>query len=79
MHIQTVLTNEPKPGLMAAKDIVRELNISRAHLHSLVREHKFPAPAVRIPPRWTRWKSEDVKNWLNAPEAWIAANSKTVA
>jgi predicted DNA-binding transcriptional regulator AlpA len=63
-------------GLMAAKQIVKAVNISRAHLHSLVKAKKFPAPALKEGPRYTRWRASDVQAWLADPQAYIAANAE---
>ena len=60
--------------LLGAKEICALANISRAHLYNLTREGRFPAPALRVGPRFTRWKGEDVRAWLSDPAAWIAAN-----
>jgi predicted DNA-binding transcriptional regulator AlpA len=62
-------------GLMTAKEIVEAVRISRAHWHSLVKEGKAPPPAIRIPPRYTRWNAGEVKEWLASPTAWLAARS----
>lgn len=65
------------PGLMDAKKAISLLAISRAHFYALVREQKFPQPALRQGPRFTRWKAADVQTWLADPAGWIAANGKT--
>jgi predicted DNA-binding transcriptional regulator AlpA len=59
-------------GLMAAKEVTRAVNISRAHLYCLAKEGKFPAPAIRIGSRFTRWRGEDIREWMRDPSAWIA-------
>ena len=61
-------------ALVAAREIVEGVNISRAHWFSLVKAGKAPAPAIRIAPRYTRWKSSEVLSWLSDPEAWIASH-----
>lgn len=63
-------------ALVAAREIVEGLSISRAHWLSLVKEGKAPAPAIRIAPRYTRWKSTEVLAWLSDPEAWIASHKE---
>jgi predicted DNA-binding transcriptional regulator AlpA len=63
-------------GLMASKEIVATVKISRAHLHALVREKRFPAPALRIGPRYTRWKASDVQTWLADPQGWQIAHAE---
>lgn len=73
--------NTPPPaetwlGLMASKEIVRTVKISRAHLHALVREKRFPAPALRIGPRYTRWKASDVQAWLADPGGYGTAHAE---
>lgn len=62
--------------LLGAKDICALANISRAHLYNLTREGHFPVPGLRMGPRFTRWKGEDVRAWLRDPTGWIAANGE---
>jgi len=62
-------------GLMAAKEIVRTTKVSRAHWHSLVKEGRAPAPALRIGTRYTRWLASDVQEWLSDPQGWINAHA----
>jgi predicted DNA-binding transcriptional regulator AlpA len=76
-HTQTKTPAKLWQGLMAAKEITQAVNISRAHLHALTKEHKFPPPALRIGTRFTRWRGEDVFEWMRDPSAWIAANTKS--
>lgn len=64
-------------GLMAAKEITKTANISRAHLYNLLGRGQFPQPALRVGPRFTRWKACDVHAWLADPQSWIAANQST--
>jgi predicted DNA-binding transcriptional regulator AlpA len=77
MDRQTQPPAETWQGLMASKDIVKTVKISRAHLHALVREKRFPAPALRIGPRYTRWKASDVQAWLSDPQGWQIARAET--
>lgn len=63
-------------GLMAAKEVTKTANFSRAHLYVLVSRAQFPAPALRCGSRFTRWKASDVHTWLADPAAWMAAHSK---
>lgn len=66
-------------GFLAAKDIVKLVNISRAHWHSLVKERRAPAPALRLGTRYTRWKASDIQSWLADPQGWIAAHAEVTA
>lgn len=66
---------EPLPGLMAAKEICAAVNISRAHLYALTAANKFPAPALRIGTRFTRWSTEAVREWARDPQTWISAHA----
>ena len=61
-------------GLLAAKAVIPLTGSSRAHFYDLVREGKFPAPAFKDGPRFTRWRASDVQAWLADPQAWIDAN-----
>ena len=66
-------------GLLAAKKIIELTGSSRAHFYDLVREGKFPAPAFRDGPRFTRWRASDVQAWLNDPQAWLDARTAVTA
>jgi predicted DNA-binding transcriptional regulator AlpA len=77
MDKQTQPPAETWLGLMASKEIVTTVKISRAHLHALVREKRFPAPALRIGPRYTRWKASDVQAWLADPQGWQGAHTES--
>ena len=71
--------NETWPGLLAAKKIIELTGSSRAHFYDLVREGKFPPPAFRDGPRFTRWRASDVQSWLSDPQAWIDAHAAVAA
>lgn len=61
-------------GLYSVADIVRRGNFSRAHLYKLIARHQFPAPAIRIGTRFTRWGGE-VDIWFADPAGWIASHA----
>lgn len=67
-------TDEIWQGLMAAKEIEKVVKISHAHWYNLVKQGKAPAPVIRIPPRYTRWRASDVQAWVQSPSTWIASN-----
>ena len=71
-------TGQALQGLLAAKSVIPLIGSSRAHFYDLVREGKFPAPALRDGPRFTRWRAVDVQIWLDDPQAWIDANATAV-
>jgi predicted DNA-binding transcriptional regulator AlpA len=62
-------------GLMAAKEIVKTANISRAYLYVMLARKTFPQPVLRQGPRYTRWLASDVQAWLADPQAWISAHA----
>jgi predicted DNA-binding transcriptional regulator AlpA len=62
-------------ALVTARDIVDCVRISRAHLYKKVSEGKFPAPAIKDGPRYTRWKWVDVMDYLADPQAWVDRTS----
>lgn len=64
-------------GLMAAKDIVRAVKVSRAHWHSLVTAGMAPPPVLRIGKRYTRWRGADIKGWYDDPSGYIITHTKT--
>lgn len=55
-------------------DQVRPLSgvSSRSTIYKWIKQGRFPAPAVRLGPRFTRWRCRDISDWLADPEAWIA-------
>lgn len=53
----------PPKGLISAAEMLPYLPIKRSTLWKWVAQKKFPAP-VKIG-RLTRWRSEDVINWLS--------------
>ena len=79
MDHKTKLPGQALQGLLAAKSVIPLTGSSRAHFYDLVREGKFPAPAFRNGPRFTRWRSVDVERWLADPQAWIDANTTVTA
>ena len=79
MDHNTKLPGQALQGLLAAKSVIPLVGASRAHFYDLVREGKFPAPAFRDGPRFTRWRASDVQVWLADPQAWINANASVTA
>ena len=79
MDHNTKLSSQALQGLLAAKSVIPLVGASRAHFYDLVREGKFPAPAFRDGPRFTRWRSVDVERWLADQQAWIDANTTVTA
>lgn len=61
----------PATGLVRQKDLLPCLPFASSQLWRLVKAGKFPAP-LKISPRVTCWRVEDVRAWLDAvgqPEA----------
>ena len=61
----------PATGLVRQKDMLPCLPFASSQLCRLVKAGKFPAP-LKISPRVTCWRVEDVRAWLDAvgqPEA----------
>ena len=79
MDNKTKLPGQALQGLLAAKSVIPLTGSSRAHFYDLVREGKFPPPAFRDGPRFTRWRALDVQEWLNDPKAWIDAHTAVIA
>lgn len=65
------------PVLCSAKDIAAMGGPKKSHLYDLIARGQFPAPTVRLGPRYTRWSSAAVQGWLHNPAAWIAEQSGT--
>lgn len=58
--------------LYARKDIEARGGPKKSHLYGLIEQGRFPAPLVRLGPRYTRWSAHDVESWLADPARWIA-------
>jgi predicted DNA-binding transcriptional regulator AlpA len=58
--------------LIAMKVVTQIAGASRAYIYELLRRQQFPAPAVRMGSRFTRWRTSDVRAWAADPHAWIA-------
>mgnify|MGYP003608112075 CR=1 FL=1 len=75
------LPTAPQAGttlvLCSAKDIAAMGGPKKSHLYDLIARGHFPAPAVRLGPRYTRWSSAAVLDWLHNPAAWIAEQNGT--
>ena len=65
----------PPTALVSAREIVEQVNISRAHLHTLVKSQKFPAPAIKAGSRYTRWRWSDITAYLEDPAGWVERNT----
>lgn len=50
--------------LLSIKDILGATSMSKAYLYRLMREGRFPAPTVRLGPRFTRWHQSVVNDWI---------------
>ena len=57
------MTTERLERLLTNKQLIAEINISRATIYRLLRNGAFPKP-IRIGPRSTRWLESDIKAWL---------------
>lgn len=71
-------THTPKnlPTLVSMAEITCR-GISKSHVYDLVREGRFPAPAIRLGTRFTRWSASAVDEWFADPVRWM--DSKGVA
>lgn len=59
------------PRLYTQADVSERCRLSRSHLYSLLARRQFPAPALRLGPKFTRWSSADVDEWVRDPQGWI--------
>lgn len=68
-------TNPTRPtALLTQADISAKCALSKSFLYVLVARGAFPAPAVRMGSRFTRWSAVDVNNWLADPQGWATRN-----
>jgi len=65
--------SDPTAVLVPMSSIVKMAGCSRSHVNNLVRRGQFPPPAVRLGPRFTRWRAADVAAYLADPQGWIDA------
>jgi len=83
MDATTEAKNKPNDSvpkaLYSQSDITALGSFSRSHLYNLVALGRFPAPALRLGPRFTRWSAAEVDAWFADPAAWIAAHAKAAA
>lgn len=63
----TQQTELPRFGFAREPQVLRVVPVGRSTLWSMAKEGKFPKP-VKLSPRVTAWKCEDVWKWLEAPE-----------
>ena len=68
----------PPTALVSAREVVEQINVSRAHLHKLVKCQKFPAPVIKDGTRYTRWRWSDITAYLEDPASWVERNTKNV-
>jgi predicted DNA-binding transcriptional regulator AlpA len=64
-------------GLIALPKAMAIADCSKSHIYNLIKRGKFPAPAIRCGPRFTRWRASDVLAWASDPQAYIDANEVT--
>lgn len=70
-------TNPTRPtALLTQADISAQCALSKSFLYALVARGAFPAPAVRLGSRFTRWASTDVDAWKADPQGWKARSEK---
>jgi prophage regulatory protein len=62
----------PRQGFAREPQVLRVVPVGRSTLWSMAKEGKFPKP-VKLSPRVTAWKCEDVWEWLEAQNAKQAA------
>ncbi|WP_415519299.1 MAG: helix-turn-helix transcriptional regulator [Desulfovibrio aminophilus] len=58
-------TNLPSTGFLRDKQILFFVPVCRATLWAWTKEGRFPKP-VKLGPRTTAWRAEDVREWLAA-------------
>ena len=61
------LNDLPRVGYARAPQVLRVVPVGRSTLWNMAKEGKFPRP-VKLSPRVTAWKCEDVWQWLESRE-----------
>lgn len=84
MHPNDTLPSPAVPtpqhsALYTQHDITSLGAFSKSHLYNLIARGHFPAPALKMGPRFTRWSASAVEAWLCDPAAWVAANAKSAS
>lgn len=70
-------TNPTRPtALLTQADVSAQCALSKSFLYALIARRAFPAPSVRLGPRFTRWASTDVEAWKADPHGWKARAEK---
>jgi len=64
-HSPPDLDTLPASALVAPRDIIATLNISRTAFNDLLRAGALPA-RVKLPKRVARWRAGDIREWLAA-------------
>lgn len=73
------LNQAPLPALYAQSDIIRLGGFSKSHLYNLVERRHFPAPVLRMGPRFTRWSAHQCDQWFSDPAGWIKEHASNNA
>lgn len=74
---QAAPTAEPRhgPRLYTQADVSARCRLSRSHLYNLMDRGQFPAPVLRLGPKFTRWAAHEVDEWARDPQGWIDRNA----
>ena len=65
------------PAFLRQSDVLRLVPFSAATLWRVVRAGTFPAP-VRLAPRVTAWRAEDIHEWMKSCEPSSAESSQSI-
>lgn len=66
-------------ALLSQREVVAICGFSKSQLYKLVATRRFPAAAVVMGPRFTRWRTDDVAQWLECPIEWQTSHSPSTA
>jgi predicted DNA-binding transcriptional regulator AlpA len=57
-------------ALLSQREVVAICGFSKSQLYKLVATRRFPPAAVVLGSRFTRWKTDDIAQWLENPLDW---------
>lgn len=65
----------PDAGFARLPAVAHTAGIGNSTLWLWVRKGKFPAP-LKIGPRVTAWRVDDVRQWMADPAAWVSSHKE---
>lgn len=60
-----------KPAFLRITDTAKKVGVANSTIWLWARQGRFPKP-VKIGPRVTGWRTDDIERWLTNPSGWQA-------